>query len=81
MRMLDHLIERRGLRGILREKDGLEERDLLFIKEMIAGPIDAETGLPARGVSVTGDGEWPYRGRGEDQAFLYEIIANKSTGE
>jgi len=51
-------------------KYGLNEQDITFIKEVIYGPLD--------GASVAPDQPWPYKGRDPSQAFLYEIVANKS---
>ncbi|XP_073325862.1 deoxynucleoside triphosphate triphosphohydrolase SAMHD1-like [Pagrus major] len=41
--------------------------DLVFIKEMIGGPLDTTAA-------------WPYKGRSEDKSFLYEIVSNKRNG-
>ncbi|KAI5627234.1 deoxynucleoside triphosphate triphosphohydrolase SAMHD1 [Silurus asotus] len=46
------------------EKYGVIKKDLIFITEQIAGPKDKQQ----------------YKGRPEDQSFLYEIVANKRTG-
>jgi len=43
-------------------------RDLVFIKELINGPI--EESQPG----------YPYKGRGPEKYFLYEIVSNKLTG-
>jgi len=51
-------------------KYGLNEQDITFIKEIIYGPLDS--------ASVAPDQPWPYKGRDPSQAFLYEIVANKS---
>ncbi|KAF4119220.1 hypothetical protein G5714_001271 [Onychostoma macrolepis] len=48
-------------------KQKLNEKDLLFINELIVG-VD------------TADPEWPGKGRSEDKAFLYEIVINKWNG-
>ena len=79
--MLDHLLDScPGIRDDLREMEGLDEQDILFVKELIAGPIDPGTGLP-NGQKYTGDEEvWPFRGRSEEKSFLYEIVANKING-
>ena len=77
--MFDWLIINNNLKDVLRDKHGIGEVDLVFIKELIAGPLDPETGLPARGVDVNGP-KWVYRGRPEGKSFLYEIVANKITG-
>ena len=39
-------------------------------QEIIYGPLD--------GATVSPDKPWPYKGRDPSQAFLYEIVANKS---
>ena len=41
-----------------------------YCQEVIYGPLD--------GASVAPDQPWPYKGRDPSQAFLYEIVANKS---
>ncbi|XP_059178815.1 deoxynucleoside triphosphate triphosphohydrolase SAMHD1-like isoform X2 [Physella acuta] len=46
----------------------LDKDDITFIKEMI-GPLE-----------ITGCQAWPYVGRGEEKAFLYEIVCNKRNG-
>ena len=44
------------------EKHGFNDRDIIFIKELIYGPLgDKNT----------------YIGRGPEKHFLYEIVANK----
>ena len=34
------------------------------------------TGLPSGDLNDA----WPYKGRGEEKAFLYEVVANKRNG-
>ena len=58
---------------------GIDERDIVFIKELIVGPLDPDTGYPSETLKAD-DEIWPYRGRGEEKSFLYEIVANKLTG-
>jgi len=65
--MLDLIIERYKI--VLSDYD-LDENDLDFIKELIFGPLDKENQ----------DKEFPYRGRGPEKYYLYEIISNKITG-
>ena len=79
VKMLDHLIEENDLKPVLLSLGGLDEQDILFIKEAIAGPIDETTGLPIRNVKLD-DQNWLYRGRGPEKSFLYEIVANKISG-
>uniref|UniRef100_A0A8C1QJ33 HD domain-containing protein n=1 Tax=Cyprinus carpio TaxID=7962 RepID=A0A8C1QJ33_CYPCA len=47
------------------KEHGMEDKDVIFIKELIEG---AKTS------------EWTYEGRDEDKSFLYEIVANKQNG-
>eukprot|EP00794_Sanderia_malayensis_P018822 gene18822-20718_t len=65
--MLDYLIKENDLWPVF-EDWGLTQRDITFIKEMIAG-CDAKS-----------DDSWPFQGRGRDKAYLYQIVANKKTG-
>ncbi|MFT7800824.1 deoxynucleoside triphosphate triphosphohydrolase SAMHD1-like [Arapaima gigas] len=65
--MFDHMVKVNKLQPVM-EKYGLVfPEDLDFIKEQIAGP------------SKEGEA-WPYQGRSEEKAFLYEIVANKRNG-
>ncbi|XP_022803920.1 deoxynucleoside triphosphate triphosphohydrolase SAMHD1-like, partial [Stylophora pistillata] len=50
----------------------LTERDVTFIKELIAGPVLESTACTSEA--------WPYKGRGPEKSYLYEIVANKRTG-
>jgi len=65
--MLDLIIERYKID--LSDYD-LDENDLDFIKELIFGPLDRENQ----------DKVFPYKGRGPEKYYLYEIISNKITG-
>ncbi|CAL1533021.1 unnamed protein product, partial [Lymnaea stagnalis] len=47
----------------------LKDDDIIFIKEQIGGPL-----------KTTGKADWPYIGRNEDKAFLYEIVCNQRNG-
>ncbi|KAL1281473.1 hypothetical protein QQF64_000276 [Cirrhinus molitorella] len=47
------------------KEHGLDDKDVIFIKELIEG---AKTS------------EWTYKGRDEEKSFLYEIVANKQNG-
>ena len=76
IQMLDRLLDVNNLRPKLLEH-GIDETDIVFIKELIAGPIDPETGLPSRRPQ---EKAWPYSGRSEAKGFLYEIVANKENG-
>lgn len=67
--MFDHLIAVNHLRDELRDgRLRLDDRDLLFIKEMMD---------PPKGIDK---GEWPCKGRKADKSFLYQIVANKVNG-
>ena len=44
--MLDYLIDDNDLRPILYNLGQIDNSDILFIKECIAGPLDEKTGLP-----------------------------------
>nr|XP_039269669.1 deoxynucleoside triphosphate triphosphohydrolase SAMHD1-like [Styela clava] len=63
--MIDHLIKANCLEAQF-DMYGITQTDVTFVKEMIAG-VDR---------SVT-NGIWPYKGRGEDKSFLYEIVSNE----
>ncbi|XP_070765942.1 deoxynucleoside triphosphate triphosphohydrolase SAMHD1-like [Enoplosus armatus] len=68
--MFDHLVKRNKLEPVMRKYDLKLPEDLIFIKEMIAGPLKPNTA----------EGQWPYEGRPEDKSFLYDIVANKRNG-
>lgn len=61
--MFEHLIEANGLMAHFKKR-GLDDNDLVFIKEQIYGPL-------------SGKG---HQGRPVEKAFLYEIVANKRNG-
>jgi len=46
----------------------IKPQDVMFIMELVVGPL-GNRGSP-----------WPYKGRGMEKAFLYEIIANHECG-
>ncbi len=77
--MFEHLLSVNNLRPVLKELAGIEEQDITFIKEQIAGVLDEATNMPTH-EPVAESGKWPYRGRGEEKSFLYEIVANKVSG-
>jgi len=66
--MFDHMIKENGLRPLFHAV-GLQDVDITFIKEMIAGPMANSSAK-----------EWEYIGRGQEKSFLYEIVSNKQTG-
>ncbi len=68
--MLDFLLEENNLKSRLKELEDIDDNDIMFIKEMIHGPLDK---------SNKGQ-DWPYKGRSEEKSFLYEIISNKTNG-
>ncbi|GAA6105702.1 deoxynucleoside triphosphate triphosphohydrolase SAMHD1-like [Tachysurus ichikawai] len=58
---------------------GLDEQDIVFIEELIFGPnppTERNNQLPMQHA----DPNWSYKGRAKDKSYLYEIVANKSTG-
>ncbi|CAI8021437.1 Deoxynucleoside triphosphate triphosphohydrolase SAMHD1, partial [Geodia barretti] len=73
--MLDHLIEENGLMEEMR-KYGLDENDVIFIKELIVGPAKNADETPTTPTRH----DWEYKGRPVSKSFLYEIVANKGTG-
>lgn len=68
--MFDHMMKVNNLFPSFREYN-LSEKDLIFIKELIAG-----TAL----VDTSNSQEWPFKGREPEKRYLYEIVANKRTG-
>ncbi|KAI3357662.1 hypothetical protein L3Q82_016071 [Scortum barcoo] len=71
LEMFDHLVEKNNLKPLM-EQCGLKpDQDMVFIKEMIGGPLNHQA-APGQ--------EWPYEGRTEEKSFLYEIVANKTNG-
>uniref|UniRef100_A0A8W8MK04 HD domain-containing protein n=1 Tax=Magallana gigas TaxID=29159 RepID=A0A8W8MK04_MAGGI len=65
--MFNRLVHANGLIAEF-TKYKLDEKDMTFIREQIAGP------------SKTENREWPYEGRTKEKGFLYEIVANKRNG-
>ncbi|CAC5395715.1 SAMHD1 [Mytilus coruscus] len=65
--MFNYLIKKNDLEKEFK-KYGLEERDMDFIVEQIAGPKNGT------------NGEWPYNGREKAKGYLYEVVANKRNG-
>ncbi|XP_034550751.1 deoxynucleoside triphosphate triphosphohydrolase SAMHD1-like [Notolabrus celidotus] len=68
--MFDHLVRSNKLEPVMKEY-GLKEKDMTFIKEMFFGPLDTKRNT---------DQKWPYNGREEKKAFLYDIVSNKRSG-
>uniref|UniRef100_A0A670XVC8 Deoxynucleoside triphosphate triphosphohydrolase SAMHD1 n=1 Tax=Pseudonaja textilis TaxID=8673 RepID=A0A670XVC8_PSETE len=70
IQMFEHLIDSNNLKPAM-EKYGLKlDEDIHFIKEQIDSPVQEKSGGK----------EWPYRGRFKNKSFLYEIVANKTSG-
>ncbi|XP_067052893.1 deoxynucleoside triphosphate triphosphohydrolase SAMHD1-like isoform X2 [Acropora muricata] len=69
LKMFDHMVEVNNLLPSFK-KYNLTEKDVIFIKELIAGTA----------LDRDGNQEWPFKGRKSDKKFLYEIVANKTTG-
>ncbi|CAL1530673.1 unnamed protein product [Lymnaea stagnalis] len=67
--MFDFLLrENVAVKRDLATKYDIWEKELKFIKEQIDGP------------PVTGSTAWPYKGRKEHKAYLYEIVSNLRNG-
>ncbi|XP_063153319.1 deoxynucleoside triphosphate triphosphohydrolase SAMHD1 [Candoia aspera] len=70
VQMFEHLITSNNLRPVM-ESYGLKlDEDIDFIKEQIAGPVEVNRV----------DSKWVYHGRSKEKSFLYEIVANKTSG-
>ncbi|KAM8754342.1 deoxynucleoside triphosphate triphosphohydrolase SAMHD1-like [Acanthopagrus schlegelii] len=69
--MFDYLVKDNKLEEEMKHWRLDLTKDLVFIKEMINGPLNAEAAQ---------DNEWPYEGRGQEKSFLYEIVSNKRNG-
>ena len=67
IKMFEYLLTDNQLKRAF-EENKLFEKDITFIKEMI------------RSISLDEAEVWPYVGRGPEKYFLYEIVANKTTG-
>ncbi|XP_053408076.1 deoxynucleoside triphosphate triphosphohydrolase SAMHD1-like [Mercenaria mercenaria] len=72
VQMFEYMLQKDD--GKLREEfkklmDDFKEEDLTFIKELIDVPA-----------ILAGQVVWPYKGRGKDKSFLYEVVANKTNG-
>lgn len=71
VQMFDHLVKVNDLEKVMEQHGLTLPDDLIFIKEQIAGPLDA---------SILDTTQWPYKGRPKEKSFLYEIVANKRNG-
>ncbi|XP_020628681.1 deoxynucleoside triphosphate triphosphohydrolase SAMHD1-like [Orbicella faveolata] len=69
VRMFDHMLEVNNLLPTF-AKYNLVDKDVTFVKELISGAVLKENSAKV----------WPYKGRGPDKSYLYEIVANKRTG-
>uniref|UniRef100_A0A671W4F8 HD domain-containing protein n=1 Tax=Sparus aurata TaxID=8175 RepID=A0A671W4F8_SPAAU len=69
--MFDYLVEVNGLKKEMEKWNLNLTNDVVFIKEMIDGPLDTKTAQ---------DKGWSYKGRGKEKSFLYEIVSNKRNG-
>ena len=68
--MLNHLIAANDLWPVF-VRHGLTEADLVFIKELIVGPLEEED--KDRKGEGEGESSWPYNGRSIEKSFLYEV--------
>ncbi|KAH9490954.1 SAM domain and HD [Bulinus truncatus] len=74
-KMFDYMFHKKGLKKKITQlqmnwsqEEKLNDRDFLFIEDMIVG------------YKTTGSTGWPYKGRDEKKAFLYEIVQNHRNG-
>nr|XP_040048551.1 deoxynucleoside triphosphate triphosphohydrolase SAMHD1-like [Gasterosteus aculeatus aculeatus] len=67
VKMFNHLVNVNELKSAMKTYKLKLPRDLYFIRELIAGPMDP---------NVVSSPQWPYRGRPENKSFLYEIVSN-----
>ena len=68
--LMDRLFERDEVCEVMTDY-GLNDRDKIFIKELI-DPVALQ--------DLKATDPWPMKGRDEDKAFLYEIVSNKRNG-
>ncbi|XP_036961527.1 deoxynucleoside triphosphate triphosphohydrolase SAMHD1-like isoform X2 [Acanthopagrus latus] len=82
--MFDYLVKDNDLEKEMKDWKLDLTKDLIFIKEMINGPLNAEAAQDEE-IKDMMDPEkretpWPYEGRGKEKSFLYEIVSNKRNG-
>lgn len=80
----DHLLQKNKIDLSLDEYGALDDRDLIFIKELICGeplkePKDAADEESSQ-KKEDSDEIVCFQGRGPEKIFLYEIVSNKRTG-
>ncbi|XP_034152046.1 deoxynucleoside triphosphate triphosphohydrolase SAMHD1 isoform X2 [Esox lucius] len=68
--MFDYLVRVNNLKPVMVEHGLVLPDDLVFIKELIYGPVDTNAH----------NQEWQYEGRPVGKSFLYEIVSNKRNG-
>uniref|UniRef100_V9K8R2 Deoxynucleoside triphosphate triphosphohydrolase SAMHD1 n=1 Tax=Callorhinchus milii TaxID=7868 RepID=V9K8R2_CALMI len=78
LKMFEYLIESNDLTEVLEEHGLVLPEDIDFIKEQIGGPATA--GQSNGECSSSPQSQWRYIGRPESKSFLYDIVANKTTG-
>ena len=69
--MFSYLVEDNKLEDEFKKYNLKIPNDIIFIKEMINGPLDHDQNLSQSNQQV-----WPYRGRKQNKSFLYEIVSN-----
>ncbi|KAJ8412002.1 hypothetical protein AAFF_G00142690 [Aldrovandia affinis] len=74
VQMFDHLVQVNSLKPVMEQHGLVLPQDLQFIKEQIAGPLNPNIPLSQE------KDPWEYKGRSEEKCFLYEVVANKTTG-
>uniref|UniRef100_A0A7N8YHX4 Deoxynucleoside triphosphate triphosphohydrolase SAMHD1-like n=1 Tax=Mastacembelus armatus TaxID=205130 RepID=A0A7N8YHX4_9TELE len=70
VKMFDYLMEDDEVEEEMSEYH-LTDQDVTFIKEMID---------PKGQTKETDTPDWPYKGRGQEKSFLYEIVSNSTNG-
>ncbi|XP_067329999.1 deoxynucleoside triphosphate triphosphohydrolase SAMHD1-like isoform X2 [Channa argus] len=70
IKMFDYLVSNNNLEPVMKECGLKLPEDLVFIKQMIGGPLD----------TAAQDDQLSDGGRQINKSFLYDIVANKKTG-
>jgi HD superfamily phosphohydrolase len=84
IKMLDYLLQVNNIDLRLEENGGLDDRDLIFIKELIRGePLEGHfrPDMCAADSSNRAESNGQcFQGRAANKIFLYEVVSSKSTG-
>ncbi|XP_072520764.1 deoxynucleoside triphosphate triphosphohydrolase SAMHD1-like [Salminus brasiliensis] len=74
VRMFEYLAEVNGISHVMRKDYGFQDQDFQFINELIYGPN------PPGSKNLGDSHSWPYEGRPREKSYLYQIVANHTTG-